>query len=649
MLIQTREQFDSVRTTLLNAPVIAVDTETNGLYPHLGNRLIGISMTCNLPIDPKYRLSVYFPFRHDPKSMDLFTVSENLPVEWIKDLKPVLERSDVQLIFHNFKFDARILKADGISITERTRIWDTMVMSHMSDENKVHSLKGQAAERWGEDAREEERETKKLIKKRGGWDKVSAAELEPYACKDTELTFDLWRELLDELSEQDLMQLWPQKEEFLHCLKLLEFQGIELDVELARERRLQTERRMRELESQLGFDPLKLDNLAHILYGAPPGGLGLHYSETSDTSTSEFPNGRPKMGEHILARIDHPIARNVLEYRGLVKANSTWWKGYLQKADPSNRIHPEYATSDKKEKFGTVTGRLSSSNPNIQQMPRDKSTPVKKLLIPPTGWSMWELDYAQVELRLAACYARDPLYIEAFRAGVDAHQATADAMGGVDRQAAKHASFCILYGGQWDTLQATIERLHYLETGELISFPEQEAKDILNTYYQVHPSLKQVADQATMTVRLNGFVKLWNGAKRHFNETETFKHKKSGQWMTRGNYPFAYKAFNSVIQGGAAALMEETMLRAYRKYRDSKATVPWRMVLQVHDSLWFEVEEETGSGLITEESTILELKELMEWPGQMFEVPFPVEEQLVRRRELEVKEDDESGRVLLGV
>lgn len=632
MLIQTRQQFVAAKTALLQAETMAVDTETTGLRFFQGDRIIGISMCCALPNDPGYRFSFYFPFRHKPKELNLFTVSENLPEEWLIELKPVLERVDCVYIYHNFKFDAKMLANEGIRITERQTVFDTMVMSHMVNENGVHSLKGLAAEKWGDHVRIEEQQTKALVKKLGGWDKTSASEMEPYACKDVELTYDLWYVLLDELEEQDLMRLWHHSEEFLHCLKGLEWEGVEVDVELAREQRHQAEARMRQLEDALAFDPMQLDVLAHILYAAPPAGLGLPYLETSKTSTSEFPEGRPQMNEDVLSRYRHPVTDMVLEYRGLVKANSTWWKGYPEKMDALHRIHPEYATADKKEKYGTVTGRLSSSWPNIQQMPRDKSTPVKKLLKPPRGYGMWEFDYAQVELRLASAYAKDEVYIEAFKAGVDAHQATADLMG-VDRQAAKHAAFCILYGGGATTLKATIERLHYLETNELIDFPLKDAEEILTNYYQIHPNLKSIAQQATNTAKYRGYVKLWNGKRRHFNETETWQS--DGVWITRGGYPFARKAFNSIIQGGAACIMEETMLRLYRLYRDQYDDTHWRMVLQVHDSIWMEVKEEVWSGLICEDSLILQIKEIMEWPGQHFGLPFPVDAKLIRRYELE--------------
>lgn len=609
MLIQTREQFVAARTTLLQAPVIAVDTETTGLNWDKGDRIIGISMCCNLPGNEMYRLACYFPFRHSPKSLNLFTVSENLPLEWMQELKPVFTRSDVTLVFHNFKFDAKMLRSDGIEVT--SKVYDTMLMSHLIDENGVHSLKGLAAEKWGDEVREDEKRTKKLVQKLGGWEKTSAAEMEPYASLDAEMTFDLWHDFLEELENQELMQLYETQEApFLRCLLEMEWEGIEIDLVLAEHKSSQARQRMRELEDELGFDPGKRALLARKLFGAPPEGLGFPLPTDPDSlnqPTSEFPGGEPKMDEMVLSQMDHPIPQKVLEYRGLVKANSTWWMGYQKKADLAGRIHPQYATGDKKEKFGTVTGRLSSSNPNVQQMPRDPNTPVKKLLLPPEGFSMFEFDYSQIELRLAACYGNDELYLESMKAGEDPHQATADAAG-VTRQAAKHASYCIIYGGSYKTLKATFERLEYQETGEIIVFPEWQAKDILDNYYRVHPNLKAVAKKAEAVARSRGWVRLWTGRRRHFRSDEPWHHR---------------KAFNSIIQGGAADLVKGTMLR-FHEMRDVQ---PFRMVTQVHDSLWFEVP-------IDGEAEHLELiTKTMEWPGDEFPIPFPVDIKRMRNRD----------------
>lgn len=631
MLAQTKEQFDKAVKHLKQAKFIAVDTETTGFDWYKDDQIIGISMTTAYEVGAesvdKFLVSWYFPFRHECDQFSLFNQSDNLPLPYLDVLRQLLTRRDCTYIYHNFKFDAKMLLRDGIDVHEDLAVWDTMVMSHMINENGTHSLKGLAEKYFGKQERDQEAEIKKLVKKLGGYHKVSPADMGEYACKDTELTLRLFLELLNEFNEQEFMPLWNHTLRFQHCLKTLEWEGIELDVEFAQSQAQQAQARLAELKQELGFDPLKLDDLARTLFAKPPIGLGLYYDpdETSNTTSEDFPLGRPTMDEAVLSKLNHPLADKVLEVRGLVKAISTWWEGYQEKMGPDQRIHPTYATSSGKEKYGTVTGRLSSSNPNIQQMPRDPATPVKNMLQPPTGASMFEFDYAQVELRLASAYAKDPVYLEAFYAGVDAHQSTADMMK-VDRQTAKHAAFCILYGGGAGTLKNTIEKLEYAETGQIIDYPLSDAKDILETYYKVHPVLRQYALRVTQTIQQNGFIKLWNGRRRHFNETETYFSSWKGHHVTENGYPLAHKGFNSLIQGGAAGIMEQTMLNCYDRYKSGD--VNWRMVLQVHDSIWFEIPYET------EEDDLAQIKELMEWPSEPFGVPFPVDYKKIRTHEI---------------
>ena len=611
MLIQTREQFEAARTALIQAPKFALDTETTGLHYHLGDYLIGLSTYCPLPGNETYGLTFYFPFRHSPKSMNLFTVSENLPIEWLDELRPIFTNPEKTIIFHHAKFDLKILRVEGIDINFPVK--DTMMMSHMVDENRRHGLDSLAFTVLDDDNHEYKKATKKHIDKMGGWDKVSPQELSDYACKDAHVTYDLERELQADLDRQELTPLWPREAVFLQCLKELEWEGIEVDTDMAERHSKVARLRMREIEDELGFDPMKLDRLAHTLYATPPEGLGLLPRALTDTCTQEFPAGRPQMDERTLSTYRHPLTELVLEYRGLVKANSTWWKGYPEKADKQGRIHPSYNTNPKDrkgDKFGTRTGRLSSSFPNIQQMPRDPLTPVRKLLLPPDGFAMVEFDYSQVELRIAASYTKDEMYIEAFRNGDDPHQLTADAIG-VSRQTAKHAAYTICYGGGKDTLKETFERLEYQTTKRLIDFPIEQAAQIQADFYRVHPDFRTLARHAEAVARQTGHVRLWTGRRRHFDTTEPWTHR---------------KAFNSIIQGGAAEIIKDAMLRFFDMYPRWEVDPHPRMVLQVHDSLWFEIPHERYDYWC--EMTADIMSEVYGWP-----VPFPVDVKKVRERD----------------
>ena len=202
MLVQTRETFEAARTAIVQAPVVAIDTETTGLHFHLGDQIIGVSTYCPLPGNSEYGLTFYFPFRHSPKSMNLFTVSFNLPIEWLAELGRVFLDPEKTLVFHNAKFDLKMLRQEGIDIN--FPVVDTMMMSHMADENRRHSLDSLAATVLEDDTHDYKKETKKYINKVGGWDKVAPQELSDYACKDAKVTYSLYHELRDDLVQQEL-------------------------------------------------------------------------------------------------------------------------------------------------------------------------------------------------------------------------------------------------------------------------------------------------------------------------------------------------------------------------------------------------------------------------------------------------------------
>lgn len=605
ILVQTREQFDAAINMLQKASIIAVDTETDGLNVAQGSRLIGFSTHCILPDNANYAINFYFPFRHrfEEKQINLFTLSENLPIEWLSEFTAVLNRSDVKLIFHHLKFDAQVFRADGLWISPNIDMTeDTMAKAQLVDENISHRLEDLAAKAFGEHVRKTQQDMKKLVQKVGGYHKTTPQQMGPYACQDAQLTHDL-NPLLDKsLEKQGIDHLIRREMKFQMVMLEMEWEGIELDRQLANDLSKKSRIRMRKIEDELGFDPQSKHQLAHVLHGE----LGLPYALRTKNTNQEFPNGIPKMDEKSLVTLRHPIADLVLEYRGLAKANSTWYQGWLKKSESDGRIHPTYNVSEKKEKFGTVTSRLSSF---VQQMPRDPDAMVKQLLRPPVGYVMVEFDYSQIEYRLAACYANDGDLIEQFRTGVDTHQLLADELG-IDRQSAKQVAYTVLYEGQGKALAFNLEKQIWQNQKKIVNISEADGQAVVDAYYSVHPKIKSVSKLAAFNARKFGWVQLWNGRRRHFDPEQRWTHR---------------KAFNSVLQGGAAQIIVESMLY----FHDMRNLKPFRMRIQVHDSLWFEIPEDDFTRyteLITK---------TMEWPSTKFPVPFPVEYKIIRYRDLE--------------
>jgi DNA polymerase-1 len=644
MLIQTRAQFEGVRTALAAADTICFDTETSGLLPHQGDRLGGVATLCQM-VGTNYHVSAYFPFRHKP-GQDLFNASENLPWEWFDELMQVFRGK--RLIAHNWKFDIAMLYYEGYNLSSNPFLC-TQVLSWLNCEWESHRLEDLIVKyKIDESAAGYKKDMQEKAKKAGGYLGVSPVEMDPYACRDVENTWSLCGFLLTELDKQELTPLIDREMEFSRLLFEMEVRGIGVDLDLSKSLSDEAAARMRELENAMGFDPLKNVELARRLCLAPPEGLGLIPESYTQTSSPEFPNGLPALRKEWLAKnLSYPLVSNVVEYKSLVKARSTWFDGFREHAGRTldGRLHTTFNGSSGSKsksgvagKSGTVTGRLNSSGPNMQQTPREEETSgetkeqviqrrVKKLFLPGRQrWSLYEFDYKQIEARLGAAYADATLMLDAFRAGEDAHRVTADRIG-CSRQTAKHATYTILYGGGASTLAGTIERLEFQTTGRVIQYDIGDAQQILDAFFELYPGFKEIQQRSAQIIRKRGYVLIWNGRRRHY---EKWFDPSLNKWVDNG-----HKAFNSVIQGGAAEIIKTTMLMLDQKRTTPSKWYPepmkydfaWRVVSQVHDSLWVEIVDDNR------ESYIEDIKYTMEWPGRdaRFQIPFEVDVKLLRQ------------------
>lgn len=590
MLVQSREQFDAVMDCLKVTELVAVDTETNGLNVHKGHRLCGISV--HMALQEPYTLSAYFPFRH-AIGTNLFDMSDNLPIEWLRHLGVVLGRRDLFTLWHGFKFDAGMFRADDLEI--QGDFFCTLIGASLIDENMDHKLGALERRYLGTDTKEQfkDKDLKPYLKGKKDYSKVPPAAMERYAGNDTRLTYDLAPMLQAELEAQEMMGLWsgPHGDmKFVRTLFGMEWSGILIDRPLAERLSSETEGRMRTLEDEMGFDPQKRAVLASKLFATQPEGLGLQPPTrvTSDVSPL-FPAGLPVMDEAVLRTYNDPLIARVLEYRKCVKLNSTFYAGYLRASDPNDRIHPIYNTAGDFDAYGARTGRLTCSSPNIQQQPRNPAAAVRKLCIPPWRHRLVEFDYNQIEYRLAGVYADEAAIIDAYRAGSDMHQLTADKlgiprvdpMGGVD---GKKINFTILYGGGPQRIADTFG-------GSL-----DQGKAIFNDFWANYPKLRQLVRNCEKAAKDRGWIKLWDGHRRHFHH----------EWEY-------HKAFNSLIQGGAARIVQRSMLMVASEPRC------YEMKAQIHDALQFYIT------LDFFEEYVQEIKDIMEWPGERFDLAFPVE------------------------
>ena len=536
---------------------VVVDTETT-ITDSLGDReLLGCSVSL-----PDGRIA-YFPFAHQ-SGLDFG--DRNLDASYLPKLWDAL--ADKKLVFHNAKFDLQVMEKFGFK--RRGPFSCTMIMSHIVDPYPPHGLKELAEDRLGiEDSAEMKILLKKVQKAGLAWHHIPPSIMAPYAANDAYLTRLLYEFLMQDFWEYTTPEYFEREMQFLSVLKAIEARGLVLDREETASKLNATVERMLEVRRELGFDPAKRIALARKLYSTPPVGLGLPMYATGKPSKS-FPQGFPTMNDAILSRYVHPIVGLVREYRLLQKVESTYLRPWWEKSRADGMLHPTF------KPWGTITGRLSCENPNMQQIPRDSY--LKTLFLSPDGYSLTEFDFDQIEFRLAVAYSKDKNLIDRLLGGEDVHSVVAEQLG-ISRQDAKTVNYLMLYGGGIGRLAGQLRTTF------------AAAKTFWEGYQNKYSGLTRAAASATMAAQQRGQIKYWTG------RIKPFKSPKEH-----------HKAFNAAIQGGSFEIMKRAMIEL------GEAGVP--MVNQVHDSVWV---------LTQTDSERREIKEMMShWQTKAFGVPFPV-------------------------
>ena len=553
MSLITDLDVEVFRVWLRKQSILAIDTETNICdHDHL-RFLVGVSFY--VPGGEPW----YLPVGHR---------SDFLPVENVsfwdfsKDLRPT-----AQLIFHNAKFDLKILKASGCDLF-KFEIIDTMLWSHLINQYRPHSLAALEQKYLKKDVKKGLVQQIKAIRETYGMEAVPPIAMAKYAENDVVSTFELYEFFLPMMKKAELMDVWKTDEQFMKLLAQIETRGLKLDRQRARLLAKESKARIQTIQDHLPFDPAKSSQVIARFYSVPPVGLGLKPLKLT-------PGGKPSTDDVALSVINHPEAGLVLEYRSLSKALSTWYLGFLTKADQGGYLHPYF------KQHGTLTHRLSAENPNPQQIPREGD--VKSLFLPEEGCDLIEFDYRAIEFRLAAVYADNPSLLKIFGDDGDIHQAVADQLA-IPRYIAKQANFCILYGGGPNKI------------AETASIPISTARTVYQNYREQYPELFRVADFCEQRARDRGYVKYWDGRRRVFQQT--YEHR---------------KAFNSIIQGGAFNIIKRSMLSLDREGYDIRN--------QVHDSIWLN---------LIKGSDLSPIKGIMEdWTVGQFGLKFTVESKVL--------------------
>lgn len=590
-LITSREDFQAAIDVLrqTTGPLV-VDTETTGLAMFAAK---DPARMCSIQIGPLNAENTdhdyYFSFRH--------AEGPNLPLELLQPLRELLRLRT--WVCHNASFDIKILYCDGFAIP--LKVIDTIGEAHLCNENRrSFALKELCYSIFGAEAVKDDTALKELLRSRklgkGDVSKLSAAELCDYGLADIDLTRRLHKVLEPELALWRLSDLSGEVMEFLLALIRVEIRGVRLDQD--------------EVHRQLAaIGPLieEYRNELITLSGMPD--LNLN-SPAQLKQWLKLPATDKQTLDDILIRDQRHDIRVLLEYRALAKAESTYFRPFLELADTASRIHTNYKI------HGTVTGRLSSSEPNLQNASREgtvmrggvrqeRGYSVRRCFVTNPGWNLFEFDYSAVEPRIAAHYSKDPTMIGAFLQGHDFHSAVAKSMfkksdiSSEERTSAKTLGLGVLYGmgafksavklnlrhrqledGTLEYHDELVWGLHQ-ETGELTQFPcsgmnaefcTHAGRGYIKQFYEGLPELEPTIKAVRHVAAKNGYIR--NPVTGRCSRFEGHRHP--------------HKAFNSLIQQTAAEILRRALTKLDKTF--TRQDDP-QMVQTVHDSIAIEIPE----------------------------------------------------------
>lgn len=521
---------------------VSVDTETTGFNCVGGvDRCIGVSIAAVIDGKP---VSHYYGIHHE--------VGDNIDISTLEQLKYVLEDGR-PLIFANVQFDVLALESIDIRVAD-SLFYDILTMANMVDENNpIQKSLSQLSLRYLDE--QGKLDTPKITKeKKSGWKNTTPELMYEYAVADAVTTWRIWDQLIQH--EEWLAipaEVWEEKQKLIRVLLHMRRRGVRVDQQLAADMVRIGEARVEEIKTELGVNPASNKDMYELLIVQ----LGLPVlKESKKTGKPSFDKFAMEEYEVLLEQMDSPVANLIKEFRGWQKAISASYKPYLELVDADGRIRCNYKT------HGTVSGRLSCAEPNLQQVPKQSDKPwngkVKSCFIPKDGYTLVEFDYSQLELRLGTAYAGEESLKKVFNEGRDIFDEMSAQLG-MTRQDTKTLVYSMQYGAGEKRIMAAF------------GVDQPKAKYLRENYFNTYPRFKALSDQATMMAEKNGKVKMWSGRYRHF-------HYKSD----------SYKALNSIIQGGAADIVERIMVRAFNEIDNPEC----QLLLQVHDSLLWEIKTE---------------------------------------------------------
>lgn len=552
-LVESEAEWNQLLEELNQAKSFAFDTETTGLDFN-DAEIVGISFTM------KKGSGYYVPLSTNFKEAQA----------QLQRFQPYFSDSDKLKIAQNLKFDLHILKTYDIVV--EFPIYDTMLCHFLLDADAKHGLDAMAQRYLNYDTVKFEDLVGKGVRKISIRD-VPLEKIKDYAAEDTDIAFQLYENLDQELAEIPKLTELAKNIEFplIYVLADMERKGVCLDTdflnEYSKELAVEQEKFQEAIFEEAGvrFNLDSPKQLGEVLFEK----MKIPFTEKK-TKTGQYATG-----EEVLSKLkkDHNIARNILDYRELTKLKSTYVDALPQLIHPkTGRIHTSFNQTI------AATGRLSSTEPNLQNIPirTERGRKIRKAFnVPSEDYILLSADYSQIELRVIAAMSGDETMIEAFKNNQDIHKLTASKVYGIpfdevtkeQRSNAKVVNFGIIYG------------VSAFGLSQQTTLTMAEAKDMIQNYFRTYPKIKEYMDSQIKIGQEKGFVETILGRRRYLREINSRNAMHRGIWERI--------AINAPIQGSAADMIKLAMLDIHRKFKAEK--IQSAMTLQVHDELVFEV------------------------------------------------------------
>lgn len=584
-IVRTKKELDALAGVLRSASIIAVDTETTHIRPMLAE-LAGLSFAVEAG------RAWYVPVRSPEPGTHLDEATV------LGVLKPILKADKPAKTGHNLKYDILVLRRAGVELGGVA--FDTMVASYLIDASRSsHAMDALALALLGR----ENISIKSLIgtgKNQKRFDEVPLEQAGPYAAEDADVSLQLHAKMAPQIRSMGLGELNGQVEvPLIAVLAELEYNGILVDPEELQRQEARLNTRIAELKGKIQdeamascgrpFEPDSPKQLASILFNKPDAadaGLGIRPLKRGKTGPSTDAEVLEKLAQD--ATIESPLPQLILEYRQLTKLVSTYLVSLREEIHPqTGRIHASF------NQTVAATGRLSSSDPNLQNIPirSEVGREIRKAFIAPTGRVLIAGDYSQIELRILAHLSQDPALIAAFEAGQDIHRAVAAQIHGVSpkdvtrqqRDGAKMVNFGIIYGV---TAYGLARRLGIGNT---------EAGEIIEGYKKKFAGITTFLEECIEQARSQGYVETMLKRRRPITEIDSNNPARRALAERM--------AINSVVQGSAADLIKLAMVDLHARLSPHAAHLRGgkgpevegvRMLLQIHDELVFEADKKNA-------------------------------------------------------